>query len=277
MFELFGVLNKHEISYMDTYIDITLIGACIDGFLLNYISLLAYFELENFQKAKEIFIIEKYPDESSFSVKWCGDNSRLKNYKIECEDKFPTLYDAIQEVKILLKQINENYFNDNNRRIIEGVVVNGVDSKDEQLYIKIKPSDIELEARSFDYVPRRFILKEVRKYFDEYGLQVKELYELDETHYIKYVKYRLKEEFDYEQIEDPRTRRLIKNVFMQVWDSKIPPISIQNICTQLIKENPEASITDLMKIFAKTYPSKKRQSKHVYTVLSSIKRKMNLV
>ena len=275
MFELYGILNNHEIRHMDTYIDIALIGAYIYGEFLNFSSLCSFYQLDNFQKPKVIFTIEKFSNNNSFSVVWCGDNSRLKNYKIECVDKFPTLYDAIQEVKVLLKEINQKYIEYNDRRVIEGVVINGEDHNDEQMYLKIKPSDIELEAKRMDFVPRRFILKEVRKYFDEYGSNVKELYERDETHYINYVKYQLKEEFDYEQIEDPRTRRGIKNVFMQVWDSKLPPVSIQNICDNLIKENPDDSISELMKKFAKNYPSKKKQSRYVFNILSSIKRKQD--
>ena len=60
---------------------------------------------------------------------------------------------------------------------------------------------------------------------------------------------------------------------MDVWDTKIHPQNLQNICEDLIRENPDAGPTDLMKIFAKEYPSKKRYSRHVYNILSSIKKK----
>lgn len=220
-----------------------------------------------------IFTIEKYPYENSFPIRWCGDNSRLGNYKITCEESFPTLYDAISEVKAMLKQINEEYFKYNFRRAIEWVVINGNHINNGQMYLKIKPSDIEAEAKQQDSVPRRFVLKEVQKYFDEFGSKVPKLYEEDETHYIKYVKQQLREEFSYEQIEDPRTRRRINNIFMDVWNSKIPPKSIQNICDELIQENPNEDIAGLMKIFAKTYPSKKKQSRHIYNILSKINKR----
>ena len=97
-----------------------------------------------------------------------------------------------------------------------------------------------------------------------------ELYHDDENHYMNYVKRQLREEFSYEQIEDPKTIRRIKNIFMDVWDSKIPPQSLQNICEDLICEYPNASLTELMKIFASRYPSKKRHSRQVYVILSSI-------
>lgn len=77
MFELFGILNKHEIAHMDTYIDINLIGAYIDGNFLNYLSRNCYSDLDNFKMPPTIFTIEKYPYENSFSIRWCGDNSRL--------------------------------------------------------------------------------------------------------------------------------------------------------------------------------------------------------
>ena len=229
-----------------------------------------YSDLDNFQTPDPIFTIEKYPYENSFSIRWCPNNPKLQNYKVACDDAFPTLYDAVSQVKELLKQINEKYFEENGRRVIEGIVINGEHFKNGQMYLKVKPSDIEAEARQPDSVPRRFVLKEVQKYFDEFGSKVRELYEADDTHYMKYVKHQLKEEFSYEQIEDSRTTRRIKNVFMDVWDSKVPPKSLQNISEELVRQYPDKSISELMKIFASTYPSKKRQSRFVYNILSKI-------
>ena len=270
MFELYGICNKHEIAYMDTYIDIRLIGAYVDETFLNYIAIKCYCDLDDFRTPETIYTIEKYPYESSFSVKWCGVNHKLKNYEVTTDQTFPTLFDAINEVKSLLEQINNEYMEYNGRRVVEGVVINGEHFKGGQVYLKIKPKDIEMEARSPDSVPRRFILKEIQKYFDEYGSQVREIYEEDETHHVKYVKHQLREEFTYEQIEDPRTRRRIKKVFMEVWDSKVPSKSLQNICEDLIRENPDASTQDLLKIFAKNFPSKKKDSRFAYRIFSSI-------
>ena len=270
MFELYGILNKHEIAHMDTYIDIRLIGAYVDETFLNYIAIKCYCDLEDFKTPETIYTIEKYPYESSFLVKWCGVNHKLKNYEVTSDQTFPTLFDAVNEVNSLLEKINKEYMEHNGRRVVEGVVINGEHFKGGQMYLKIKPRDIEMEARTLDSVPRRLILKEIQKYFDEYGSQVREIYDEDETHYIKYVKHQLREEFTYEQIEDPRTRRRIKKIFMEVWDSKVPPKSLQNICEELIRENPDASIQDLLKIFAKTYPSKKKDSSFAYRILSSL-------
>lgn len=119
-------------------------------------------------------------------------------------------------------------------------------------------------------VPRRYIIKEVQKYFDEFGSKVGELYAADETHHIKYVNRQLKSEFTYEQIEDPRTRHRIHDVFMEVWDSKMPPKSMQDICDELIEENPGANVSVLLGIFAKTYPCKKRHSRRAYQILSEM-------
>jgi hypothetical protein len=270
MFELYGILNRHKIAHTDTYIDIRLIGACIDGNFLNYISLKCYSDLDNFMMPDTVYTIEKYPYENSFMVEWCGTNHKLANYRVTCEGSFPTLYDAISEVRVMLKKINDGYHEENGRRVIEGVVINGEHFKGGQMYLKIKSEDIEAESRGFDTVPRRFILKEVQKYFDEYGSQVEEIYQRDETHYMKYVRFQLEEEFSYEQIHDPRTIRRIKNTFMDVWDSRIPQKSLQNICEELIRDNPEANILELMKKFAKTYPSKKRQSRDVFNILSKV-------
>ena len=273
MFELYGILNKHEIAHMDTYIDISLIGAYIDESFLNYIQIKCHGDLEDFKTPETVYTIEKYPYESSFSVRWCGVNQKLRNYEVATDEKFPTLFDAIAEVKSLLEKINKSYIEQNGRRVIEGVVINGEYVIGGQMYLKIKPKDIEMEAKTLNSVPRRFILKEVQKYFDEYGSKVREIYEEDETHYIKYVKHQLKEEFTYEQIEDPRTRRRIKKIFMEVWDSKVPPKSLQNICEELVRENPDVSVQDLLKIFAKSYPSKKKDSRFAYQILSKIMNK----
>ena len=270
MFELYGILNRHEIAHMDTYIDIALIGAFVDETFLDHFSILINSDLDNFKMPDKIFSIEKFPDENIFSVKWNEDNYKLKNYKTISEQTFPTLFDAIQEVKVLMEKINQKYFEHNGRRVIEGIVINGEHFFNGQMYLKVKPKDIEAEARQLDSVPRRFVLKEVQKYFDEFGSNVRALYENDDTHYIKYVKHQLKEEFSYEQIEDPRTLRRIKNTFMDVWDSQIPPKSIQNICEELIRENPDSTVPELMKIFARTYPSKKRQSRYAFNIFSKI-------
>ena len=270
MFELYGILNRHEIAHMDTYIDIALIGAFVDETFLDHFSILINSDLDNFKMPDTIFSIEKFPDENTFSVKWNEDNYKLKNYKTISEKTFPTLFDAIQEVKALMEKINQKYFEHNGRRVIEGIVINGEHFFNGQMYLKVKPKDIEAEARQLDSVPRRFVLKEVQKYFDEFGSNVRALYENDDTHYIKYVKHQLKEEFSYEQIEDPRTLRRIKNTFMDVWDSQIPPKSIQNICEELIRENPDSTVPELMKIFARTYPSKKRQSRYAFNIFSKI-------
>ena len=270
MFELYGILNRHEIAHMDTYIDIALIGAFVDETFLDHFSILINSDLDNFKMPDTIFSIEKFPDENTFSVKWNEDNNKLKNYKTISEKTFPTLFDAIQEVKALMEKINQKYFEHNGRRVIEGIVINGEHFFNGQMYLKVKPKDIEAEARQLDSVPRRFVLKEVQKYFDEFGSNVRALYENDDTHYIKYVKHQLKEEFSYEQIEDPRTLRRIKNTFMDVWDSQIPPKSIQNICEELIRENPDSTVPELMKIFARTYPSKKRQSRYAFNIFSKI-------
>ena len=273
MFELYGILNKHEIAHMDTYIDIRLIGAYIDETFLNYIEITCYSDLDDFKTPDTIFTIEKYPHDTTFSIRWCGTGHKLRSYEVSTDQTFPTLYDAVTEVKSMLEKINRAYLKQNKRRAVEGVVINGEHSKGGQMYLKIKPKDIEREAKTLDFVPRRFILKEIHKYFDEYASQVGEIYERDEAHYIEYVNAQLAEEFTYEQIHDPRTRRRIKKVFMEVWDSKLPPKSLQNICEELVRDNPDSNVKDLLKIFAKTYPSKKKDSRHVYQILSAMIKK----
>lgn len=270
MFELYGILNRHDVAHMETYIDIGLIGAYIDENFLDYIEMSSHCDLDKFKMPDTVFTIEKYPHENSFSIKW-GNNSKLNSYKITCEETFSSLYDAINEVKVLLEKINRKYWENNGRRVLEGIVINGRHFLNGQMYLKVKPMDVELEAKQLDSVPRRFVLKEIQKYFDEFGSNVRRLYENDDTHYIKYVKSQLSEEFTYEQIEDPRTLRRIKNLFMDVWDSRVAPESIQDVCEELIRDNPDASASELMKMFAREYPTKKRQSRYAYNVFVELR------
>lgn len=120
-------------------------------------------------------------------------------------------------------------------------------------------------------VPKRCILKEVQKYFDEFGSRVEELYFLDENHYMDFVKHQLRKEFSYEQIEDPKTTRKIRYIFMEVWNSKTPQKNLKTVCEELFCQNPNADLNELIKIFAKTYPCKKIQFHKAYYYFTQLK------
>ena len=73
-----------------------------------------------------------------------------------------------------------------------------------------------------------------------------------------------------------KSRKKIERVFMQIWDAKIPPISLFNLADKLIEENPDKDISDLMRIFAVEYPSKKKQARTLYTTLSHKMKKQGM-
>lgn len=273
-FELYGTLNRHEIAHMDTYIDIKLIGVYVDGKFLNSNEILSLQSEITGLRVMPLFTIVKGENESEFKIKWTLSESRFEAYKFEINDTFPTIYDAVQEIKSMLQKINDEYYKYNNRSLIEGVVINGVHLNGTQMYLKIKPDNIVKAFGDKKGINRRFILKEVRKYFDEYGSEVRELYEEDENHYMEYVMRNLEEEFPKELVQMPKTRKRIKKVFMDVWDSKIPPVSLQNIAEKLVDEHPDEEIPKLMAIFASEYPSKKKDSRHMYNILTNIKKRM---
>jgi len=212
MFELYGTLNRHEITYMDTYIDIKLIGMYVDNKFLTNDEMALILDSIVSLRIKPLLYINKGINESEFRIEWDFSNCRIFPYEFEIDDTFPTLYDAIQEVKAILEKINTEYYSYNNRSLVEGVVINGIHVNGSQMYLKIKPTSIEYEARQKRKIPRRFILKEVRKYFDEYGSEVKRLYEEDENHYLDYVSRNLKEEFG-DKAYEPRTKKKIKKCF----------------------------------------------------------------
>lgn len=273
-FELYGTLNRHEIAHMDTYIDIKLIGAYIDGKFLNSNEILSLQHDIVGLCVKPLFYIIKDEGESEFTIKWALMEPRFRPYIFEIANTFPTLYDAIQEIKSMLQRINDEYYRYNRRSLVEGVVINGVHLNGTQMYLKIKPDNIVKAFKDPKGISRRFILKEVRKYFDEYGSEVRELYEEDENHCLEYVMRNLEEEFPKELVNMPKTKKRIKKVFMDVWDSKIPPISLQNIAEKLIEEHPDEKIPKLMAIFASEYPSKKKDSRHIYNILTNIEKRM---
>ena len=106
-FELYGTLNRHEIAHMDTYIDIKLIGIYKDGKFLNGN------EIQSLQseiidlRVLPLFSIIKDENESEFRIIWAKCESRFSPYKFEITDSFPTLYDAVQEVKGICREKEE--------------------------------------------------------------------------------------------------------------------------------------------------------------------------
>ena len=275
IFELYGMLNRHEIYYFETYIDIRLIGVYENGKFDTGAMLRAFAGYNNFKVPNVLYTIEKNYDNNQWYIETHNYNPTDRLTPYMDQDKSPNVdvYDCIQDIKEKLYNINYKYTENNGHRAIEGVVFNGISDGGKQLYIKVKPRDIENEHKTINGIPRRSIVKECYKYFDEYGSMVKDIYDENNTHYIEYISNQLLEEYSQEIVMQPKTQKKITKVFMEVWDAKTVPESIQNICNQLVCENPDLDVPDLMRIFSYQYPQKKRMASTVYQVISSIKKR----
>lgn len=282
LFELYGTLNQHSIYYPKTRINIKLIGGT---YLINeYTSdFLIPMELKTLShqydfKMPDVFfkilfhkniwkIIVSKGIPYYYLFKGMTDEEIQETLSME----YPTQQDSIYAMRDMLTTINKNYKEVNGHVLTEGVVLNGFDFSGNNLrYIKIKPKDIEEKCKTENGVPRKFILKEVHKYFDEYGSKAKEIYLKDETHYYNYVVNNLLEEFDVVAVEMKRTKSRIKNIFLDMLEAKEPPKGLQEICNNLKEEYPDEDISGLMRLFAQKYPEKKRQASSAYNIFEKI-------
>lgn len=278
LFELYGSLNQHSIFYPRTRIDIRLIGATYDGIFLNWYELGWLEQQYDFYRPFKIFNLHYRDEIWKIRVNRPGIYYHYAFYsclKDEEHDflkkEYPTQYDAIQGLKTLVTRMNKKYSEKHNRQLLEGVVINAYNATGENLmYLKVKSADIEEKCRTENGVPRKFILKEVHKYFDEYGSRVKDIYLEDENHYREYVNRNLLEEFDTNVVEMKRTQSRIKNVFLDMLEAKEPPKGLQDICNELVEKYPDSDISDLMRLFAQEYPEKKRHASIVYSIFEKL-------
>lgn len=267
IFELYGILNMHTIYYPKYYINMSLIG-CYSGEILENNDLYSIAIDYEFDRPKTMLYIY-----CTHNGDWHMDTLDPLLYKF-VDDKiaYPTQKDCIDAVKSVLQEVNDAYYKEYGFIRLEGLVINGYDKDGNQMYMKIKPWDIEERCRTENGVPRRFILKEVYKYYDEYGFNVKEIYNKDKSHYYHYVIKGLSEEFSDEAINHPKTKKRIEDVFFDVMESKEPPQGLQEICQNLIEENPDLNVPELMRVFAEKYPHKKKLSRMTFSILKAIKK-----
>lgn len=267
-FELHGILNRHEITNHKYYIDISLIGASCDREVLPYKEVLSIAYHHHFETPDRLFELCFYNGHWSI---W-PVSSRLYPYytkNLEMDNKFETLSDCIEGLTNIIEGINNNYKEKNNHIAIEGVVINGLDPNGNQRYVKIKPWSVLRMAKLGNGIPQFAIRKEVYKYFDEYGpIKVKEIYNEDKLHFVKFVQENLKEEFPEEFVEKPKTVKKINNVFFSVWEAKMPSLNIHQIAENLATQYSDKDISEVMRIFAREYPAFKNKSRQIYSILT---------
>lgn len=286
-FEMYGIKNLHSIEYMDTYIDLALIGIYENLRLKNNGLFVPHMFLSGYELDNKAFPYDLKRPSTLFEIVDSYNSSNENEKMVVVRDGFrskydwyvksnkvafrvPTIYDGILKIREILEEVNTNYKKENKRIATEGVVLNGDDVNNRQIYIKIKPDSIENECRTAHGIPKKFIIKEIHKFFDEYGSKVKEIYLNDPKQIWEFVNTQLSEEFTEDMIKNPKTQRRIEKIFVKVADSKEPPESLNNIAHNLVDKYPKEPINGLMRIFSQEYPYKKKDARLLYFILSKI-------
>ena len=265
MFELYGVLNQHEIYNPDAYCSLTLIG----GYSINTNQMYSNSMLDSFAEKYNLrrprHLITVHGSRGVYFITFISPYLQIyyHNDKISMHT---SLSEVIQEIKKILSQVNQESYNINGFALTEGVVANM--QKQIGGYLKVKPEEIELKHKG---IPTIEIKKEVRKYWDEYGSKIETIYKQDKKHYLNYVKENLAEDFPIDIVESNKTKKRIEKIFFTIWDAKTVPIGIQEIARTLCEENPELSLPEIMNIFSQQYPQKKNQARMVYSICKKIK------
>lgn len=279
LFELYGELNMHSIHYPEVRISLALIGMVDNNLLVNH-NVLDYLSKQYDFKRPELLFNLKYsngfwsvmvsPGVHAYYLTKNMTEAQIKGLRVE----YPTQFDAINAVKDYLDIINENYAEVHNYSLTEGVCVNTYNSSGEDfMYLKIKPSKIEEKARNQEGIQRKFILKEAQKYFDEYGSQAKEIYKKDEDHAYNYIMENLSEEFSVDLLENKKTKRRVRRVFLDLLEAKEPPKGLQDICQELVEQYPGQGATDYIRLFAQEYPEKKRYARMAFSIFEKLAEK----
>lgn len=265
MFELYGVLNQHEIYNPDAYCSLTLIG----GYSINTNQMYSNSMLDSFAEKYNLrrprHLITVHGFRGVYFITFISPYLQIY-YHNDRISVHTSLSEVIQEIKKILSQVNQESYNINGFALTEGVVANM--QKQIGGYLKVKPEEIELKHKG---IPTIEIKKEVRKYWDEYGSKIETIYKQDKKHYLNYVKENLAEDFPIDIVESNKTKKRIEKIFFTIWDAKTVPIGIQEIARTLCEENPELSLPEIMNIFSQQYPQKKNQARMVYSICKKIK------
>lgn len=265
MFELYGVLNQHEIYNPDAYCSLTLIG----GYSINTNQMYSNSMLDSFAEKYNLkrpsHLITVHGFQGVYFITFISPYLQIY-YRNDRTSMYTSLSEVIQKIKKILSQVNQESYNINGFALTEGVVANM--QKQIGGYLKVKPEEIELKHKG---IPTIEIKKEVRKYWDEYGSKIEAIYKQDKKHYLNYVKENLAEDFPIDIVESNKTKKRIEKIFLTIWDAKTVPIGIQEIARILCEENPELSLPEIMNIFSQQYPQKKNQARMVYSICKKIK------
>ena len=265
-FEMYGVMNQHDIIHYQTGVDIALIGCYKDKLFWRGESLQTLAKNYGFKTPDLLFDVKWRSNAEQYFVDICSEKYGYYFNDVLYEDKLaPTTTDVIAKIKHFLDYLNKTYMDMYGRLATEGVVLNCTDASRKQRYLKVKPRTIEQQHRSHDGVTRSAIVKEVLKYFDDYGASVGDIYASDPNHHTEYITRMLLEDYNEEYVK--KSAKKIEKVFMDVWDSKQIPQSLHNIAQELFIEYKDEGITHCMRMFGQKYPMKKKDAKTIYQIL----------
>lgn len=255
IFELYGILNQHEIPHYDVGIDIRLIAVYDDG---RFNPKPPEADRYGFKKSDCVFNLFKRDG------KWVVlcTSEKFRTYLQNMAYTYPTVVDAVNGIHDLLDELNRKFLEYNGVRAIEGIVINTVNADGHPKWIKCKPRIVEGTENG---VPQNSITKEVLKYFDEYGSKVGEIYKKDKNHHTSYLYRMLEEEYSLELIHE--SADAIEDTFLEIWNLKEKPVSINTICDDLICDYSDKGIDYCMNAFEREYPMKVKQKQEVYETL----------
>ena len=235
IFELFGYENPHEIKYKAS-VDI--------GLLRGYNKCNKPLDSKQIDKIKQKLKI----------------NRPLKlGETVSMKGSFKSYYG------FLIKLINSYEAWD-----IEGWVLSGTSPEYTFKQLKIKKKEYYEKHKYQGGVPTPIIRKEVYKLFDNNYIDCEDLKEHLEE-YINEVSVNLKEEIDGRYVEQPSTRKNIKNTIIREVGKRSVNKDFKTLLEELYENNKDLELSQLMKKFAEDYPFLKHKSRKAYNVLNRLK------
>ena len=108
------------------------------------------------------------------------------------------------------------------------------------------------------------------KYLDEHKSDALETWNSNPNEVMDYLNRNLAESFEQPYID--KSQNKIKRLFDDKVNPAPTPEEIIKIGDELMREYPNKSVTDLMRIFGQNYPSMKKQGGKLYKYLESNKK-----
>lgn len=140
LFELYGVLNKNNIFYSDCYIDIRLLGVIYKNKLMTDYETDCMALIYDFKRPQKLFECVFYKNHWFFTL--VADAHPFSTYLNDIIGDKPSYYsqqlDMVEGLKKVLMDLNNNFFDKNERLFIEGIVIYGLDANKNPCFLKVE-------------------------------------------------------------------------------------------------------------------------------------------